>query len=124
MNEEMMQKFYAQIEQAYAPVRQFAGLTVDHAEKLVNFQVEAAKSYFDFGLEQARGALQVNDVKSLQTYVTKQQEVAKTFSQKVTDDVETLAGFGKDYAEAAGKLAQENVVAAQKQAAPKAAKSA
>lgn len=122
MYEELMQKWNGRTEQAFAPARDFAGLTVSHMEKLANFQFEATRAYFDIGVEQMRGALAVNDAKSFQDYVGRQRDVASTVGRRLTDDAETLAGFGRDYAEESGKLAQAN--AANLQAAPKAKKPA
>jgi len=115
--------FSKQFEQMTQPVQQFAELTVNHAEKLMQFQLDAARSYADYGVEQTRAALAVNDANSLQSYVKQQQEAASNLSKKVTDDVGTLAEFGKTFSEEAGKIANEGVNVAEKTAS-KARKSA
>lgn len=124
MYEELMQQWTGRTQQAFAPARNFAGLTVDHMEKLANFQLEATRAYFDLGVEQMRGALAVNDTKSFRDYVGRQRNVATAVGRKLTDDAETLAAFGRDYAEETGKLAQANVTNLRSAATPKAKKSA
>ncbi|WP_435103818.1 phasin family protein [Arhodomonas sp. AD133] len=121
MYEEMTQKFFDQFQNAGEPMRRFAELSLTQAEKLAHFQLDASRAYVDLGIEQLRAATSVRDVRGLQDYVSRQQEVASTVGRRLTDDVETLAGMGKDFSEAAGKLAQENVDAVRPRTSGKAA---
>jgi phasin family protein len=128
MFEEMFQKTNVQFGELFAPARKFNALVVDNLEKVTKFQLEALRSYADLGIEQLRGALEVNDAQSLQAYVSNQQKVAETVSKKLSSDAETFAALSKDFTVEVQKLAQENVTSltqfAQnkaKAAAPKAA---
>ncbi len=124
MHTDLNQNLQGQFEQFTAPARKLFGLSVDHAERLTQFQLAASKAYFDLAVAQFRGVTQIGDAQSFQDYMSQQQEVVSTFGRKVSDDVETLTGLNKDYAEAAGRLAQENVVAIQSASTPKAKQSA
>ncbi|WP_193222310.1 phasin family protein [Alkalilimnicola sp. S0819] len=126
MYQDLFNNGTAQFENLFAPARKFNSALVDHLEKLTRFQLETAKSYADMSVEQLRAALEVNDVDSLQAYVSKQSGVASTLSKKLGEDANTLAGLGKDFAQELQQLTQENVsvfaeAAQPKKAAPRAA---
>lgn len=107
-----------QFSQAFEPARAFAGLTVDHVEKLANFQLEATRAYADLGLAQAREALQIADLKSFQDYAAKQKDVAETVTKRVQDDAQKLGELGKAYTEEATRLTEQSVARAQTPAKP------
>lgn len=109
MYEEIVTKTNEQVAKLAAPVKKFNALVLDHLEKFVQFQLEAAKSYSDLGLEQLRAALDVKDAESLQTYVSGQQKVVEVVGKKLSSDAETLATLSKDFTVEVQKLAQENV---------------
>lgn len=109
MSNQTFNQITEQFTKAFEPVRAFAGLNVDHFEKLAKFQVEAAKAYTDLGIAQVRESLQVGDAKSLQDYVARQKDVAETVTKRVNDDAQKLAEFGQAYTEEATKLVEQNV---------------
>jgi len=111
----------ANLENLIGPARKFNALMVDNAEKVVSLQLEAARSYTDLGVKQLRDALEINDVKSFQDYVSNQTELAKTVAEKAQKDAQKLADIGQNFATEWQKLAQENVAGFGAQ--PKAAKS-
>lgn len=109
MYEDFIKQANTQFEQLFAPQRKLGGLYVDYVAKLTNYQMEAAKAYSDLGVEQLRALAKVSDAKSLQAFVENQSKTAKTLSEKLSQDANTLAGFGKDFGAELQKLAQENV---------------
>lgn len=119
----MAEQTQQQFNQAFAPSRRFFEVAVDHAERLSHFQIEAARGYVDLGLRQTRSFLAITDTRSLQDYTSRQNEFASEISRKVTDDVETLAGFGKSFSDATAELVRGNAENTQA-AAQKTAKSA
>lgn len=108
----MYQDFFKQtnvdFDRFVAPVRKFNALVVDHAEKLAQFQLEAAQSYTSLSLENLRSALEIKQPQDLQQYVGRQQAVAETVGKKLSDDANALAGLNKGFVEQMQKLAQEN----------------
>lgn len=102
-----------QFDQVFAPARRFLGMAVDHTEQLARFQLEAARGYTDLGLKQARGLLAINDQRSLQAYLEQQRQVTGEFARKVSDDAETLAGFGRSFSDATAELVRDNAAVAQ-----------
>lgn len=107
--QDLFTKSTAQLASLTAPAKKLNALAVDNFEKLAQFQLENAKAYTDLSVEQLRAALDVNDAKSLQAFVSNQQKVAKTVGEKLTADAQTLAALGKQFATEVQKLAQENV---------------
>ncbi|HKJ95954.1 MAG TPA: TIGR01841 family phasin [Gammaproteobacteria bacterium] len=124
MSNQTLNQFTEQFTKAFEPVRAFAGLNIDHFEKLAQFQLEAARAYTDLGIAQVRESLQVGDAKSLQDYVAKQKDAAETVGKRVNEDAQKLAEFGKAYTEEATKLVEQNVGSLQAAAKPAARKSA
>lgn len=116
MYEELFSKTSAQFETWAAPARKFNNLLVDHLAKVSDYQMEAAKAYTDLSVEQLRAMTKISDAKDLQDFVSNQTKVIKTMSEKLGQDANTLAGFGKDLTAELQKLAQENVAAANKTA--------
>jgi len=114
MYEEFFNKSGFQIENFTAPARKLNSLMVEHLAKVSEFQMEAAKSYADLSVEQMRAMTEITDAKSLQDFVSNQSRVAKVLGEKVTEDVNTLTGFGKDLTAELQKLTQENVETASK----------
>jgi len=97
------------IQEAFEPIHRLTELTVTQTEKVVNFQVDAAKAYTEFGIEQARGALTVTDSVAFNDYLSKQQDTAKTLARKLSDDAHTLAGFGKEFVDGANDVARDGM---------------
>ncbi|MBA1146833.1 phasin family protein [Ectothiorhodospiraceae bacterium WFHF3C12] len=93
------------------PGRKLSALMVDNAEKLVNLHLDAARVYTDIGLSQLRAVLSIHDPESLQQYVANQATVAESVVKRATEDAETVAGIGNDFANDASRIASENVSA-------------
>jgi len=111
MYQELFGKGTAQLEDLMVPARKFQGLLVDHFGKLADFQMDALRAYTDMGLEQLRAVKNIDDAKSFQDYIAGQSKVAKTLSEKLSQDVNTLTALSKDFGAEVQKLAQENTVA-------------
>ncbi|PAU78206.1 phasin family protein [Halomonas salipaludis] len=105
----------------FGPARAYAALSIDYAEKLLNTQYEAVKSYSDVSMSQARAMLDIKDAEGLRTYVEGQQKVAKELSERVKGDAEKVVALNQDFVQKGQKLAEENIQTASK-AASKAAK--
>jgi phasin family protein len=103
----MQEQFKQTLEEALEPLHRLTQLTLEQAEKTVNFQVDAARAYTEFGVEQMRGALTITDTVSLHDYLSKQQDTFTTLTRKLTDDAQTLAGFGKEFVDGAGDVARD-----------------
>ena len=90
------------------PARRYNALVMDHAEKLVSMQLDAARSYADLGIKQLRDIMEINDAKTLQDYLGNQAGVAKTVAERAQQDVRNLAEMGQSFASELQSLVQEN----------------
>lgn len=118
MSNETMNQITEQFAKAFEPARAFAGLTVDHVEKLAQIQLEAARAHTELGFAQLRDALQVADAKSLQDYAAKQKDVAETVTRQVRADAEKIGELGQGFTAEAARIAEHNVAKAQAAAKP------
>jgi len=109
MIEETLSKTTEQAEKLFiGPARTYAGLAIDHAEKLFSVQLDAARAYSEVGLKQLRAALAVKDPKSFQAYVSGQQKAASELGERVKDDAQKVAAMNQEFVAKTQKLAQEN----------------
>ncbi|MGM0983273.1 MAG: phasin family protein [Pseudomonadota bacterium] len=122
----------------FGPARAYAALSVDFTEKLVNAQLDAAKTYTDTGMSQLRSLMEVKDAEGLKSYMEGQQQVATELTERLKADTEKVVALQQDFAKDSQKLTEENVQKAQEgikettetatkavqEAAPKAAKTA
>ncbi|QGM21563.1 phasin family protein [Spiribacter sp. 2438] len=110
MSNDTFDKYNEQAEKLFmAPTRDYAKLAMDYAEKLIDAQMEAARTYSEIGMQQARAALEVKDTKALQQYAEKQQKVAKDLSERVKTDAEKVVAMNQDFVNEARKLVESNV---------------
>ncbi|MFV8835482.1 TIGR01841 family phasin [Aquisalimonas sp.] len=116
MYTEMFEKTNTQFEQMLNPVRKAQSTMLDHVARITDFQMEAVKHYSELGIDNLRALKDVNDPQSLQAYVTKQTEVAKSLGEKVTADMNEFVKINRGFAEQLQKLAQDGVTAASEQA--------
>ena len=94
------------------PTRDYAKLAMDYAEKMIDAQMEAAKTYTDIGMQQARAALEVKDTEALKTYAEEQQKVAREMTERAKKDAEKVAAMNQDFVNEARKLVETNVKSA------------
>lgn len=116
MYTEMFEKTNAQVEQMMNPVRKAQSTMLDHVARIADFQVEAVKHYSALGIDNLRALKDINDPQSLQAYVTKQTDVAKSLGEKVSADMNEFVKINRGFAEEMQKLAQDGVTAASEQA--------
>ncbi|WP_200176585.1 phasin family protein [Ectothiorhodospira shaposhnikovii] len=98
-----------QLEKLAGPVRKFNNATLDHAAKLVEYQISMFRSYSEITIEQLRALQTVTDPKSLQAYVNAQAEATKSLSEKVAKDTNELVELQRGYAEEVQKLSEEGL---------------
>ncbi len=91
------------------PTRDYAKLAVDYAEKLIDAQMDAAKTYTEIGLKQARAALEVRDPEAFKAYAEEQQKIAKDLTERVKGDAEKVVAMNQDFVNEARKLVETNV---------------
>ena len=115
MSNETSNQIQSQIEETVAgPVRTYASLVLEHFEKLTNLQLETAKTYAETGLHQARAALEVKNPSDLQSYVEKQQQVAKELSDRIQGDVEKVTSLNQAFMQNAQKITEDSARKASK----------
>lgn len=108
MNEETMHTLNSQFNQISVPARKFAELSLDHVQKLAAFQLDAGRNYLALALNQARSAVEFNDPKGFQTFISGQQKLLQSLAQRLGEDAQTVAAYNRDYAEAAINLTQKS----------------
>lgn len=116
MYTEMFDKTSTQMTQFLNPLLNAQGKVVDHVAKIADFQVEAVKNYSELSFGTLRALTEVKDPQSLQAYVTKQTEVAKSLGERVTADMNELVKINRSFAEDLQKMTQQNVSNATEQA--------
>ena len=119
MTNETYNKVNEQAEKLFmGPTRDYAKLAMDYAEKMIDAQMEAAKTYTDIGMQQARAALEIKDTEALKAYAEEQQKVAKEMSERVKGDAEKVVAMNQDFVNEARKLVESNVKTASEAATP------
>lgn len=109
MSNDVNKIFAQQIEQATAPARKFAELALSHAEKVSAFQTEVARDYILMSVGYAKEAAAIDSPESLQKWLTGRSNAVQTVGKRVGDDVQTLLGYGREYAEQTSKLTREQI---------------
>ncbi len=109
MSNEAVTQMQSQIEKTVAgPARTYASLMLDHFEKLATLQFEAARTYADTGVQQARAALEVKNPSDIQAYFDNQQKVARELGERIKGDFDKVASLNQAFAQNAQKVAQES----------------
>jgi len=115
MNPEMFSQYTEQAEKLFmGPTRDYAKLAMDYSQKLLDAQMEAARTYGELGLQQARAALDIKDTGALQQYAENQQNVAKDLGERVKGDAEKVAAMNQDFVNETRKLVESSVKTASK----------
>ena len=110
MNEDMMKNFNEQMQKmGFGPARDVAKMGVDHLEQLFSLQLDAAKTYADLAMKEARAALEIDDPEALKAYIEHQRELANTVTQRVKGDAEKVVALNQGFAEKLQKMSQEAV---------------
>jgi len=94
------------------PARAYGSLTLEYYEKLLGAQLDAARSYTDLGLAQARAWIEVRDVEGFNKALEGQQKAAQQLNEQLKGDAETLSGLGQEYLQKSQKLVEESMKSA------------
>ncbi len=108
-NEGFFKTWNEQVEKlglGFEPARKAAALGVDHLEKLVALQLDAAQAYAELAVGEARAALDVRDANGLQAYVKRQQDVAKTVNERVKGDADKVMSLNRNFVDQIGQVAK------------------
>ncbi|WP_242464524.1 phasin family protein [Halorhodospira abdelmalekii] len=104
-----MNQSMQQMQKMFEPARKMSTLMLDHAEKIMHLNLDAARAYNNLATEQVRNALAIRDLESLQACLNSQGKVMQTVSSKLSEDANTLADLSKNMGEEVQKIARENV---------------
>lgn len=99
------------VDKLVEPVRRYNALVVDNAGKLLEIQLESARSYADLGIKQLRDVTEISDLKTFQAYWSNQAEVAKTVAERAQQDARKVAEIGQGFTAELQNLVQENITA-------------
>ncbi|MRH77324.1 phasin family protein [Spiribacter sp. C176] len=125
MSMDAFTKYNEQAEKMFmGPTREYAKLAMAYAEKMIDAQMEAAKTYTEIGMGQARAVLDIKDTKGLQAYAEGQQKIAQDLSERVKGDAEKVVALNQDFVNEARKLVETNVKTASDVASTAASKAA
>ncbi len=109
MNQELLKLFSVQPEKIFAPVQQFAQLSLATSEKLLTMQLEIAQTYVHLGVSQLKALFEIKDAESLQAFVNSQADVAKNVGEKMMADAKAVANLGAEFNAETQKLTQANL---------------
>ncbi|MDR9480500.1 MAG: phasin family protein [Spiribacter sp.] len=110
MTNDNFSKYTEQAEKMFmAPTRDYAKLAMDYAEKMIDAQMTAARTYSEIGLSQARAALEIKDTNALQAYAEEQQKIAKDLTERVKGDAEKVVEMNQEFVNEARKIVEDNV---------------
>ncbi|KAB2934129.1 MAG: phasin family protein [Candidatus Contendobacter sp.] len=73
------------------PVIKANKLFIENVEKILIFQMNSLKTYFDIGINQLRAAAEITDLESLQDFCKRQAEIAQTLQRKLMNDVRIMS---------------------------------
>lgn len=75
------------------PVLKANRLFIENVEKMLIFQMNSLKTYFDIGINQLRAAAEITDLESLQDFCKRQAEIAQTVQSKLLNDARVMANM-------------------------------
>ncbi|PRY63910.1 phasin family protein [Vreelandella songnenensis] len=96
-----------------APARAYAALTLDHAEKMFNAQMDTTHAYAQAGIAQLRELSSIKDPEALRQYMESQQQVVKEMAERVKGDADKVVSLQQDFFQKGQKLTEESVKQAQ-----------
>ena len=107
------------------PGRRMAQLMLDQTDRLVEFQMDCARTYNGMALEELRAALSVSDGDSLRKFIERHNKIMATATRRMGEDLKAVADMGRAFGDEARKVGEENlktVAESAGQAAPSASK--
>ncbi len=75
------------------PVLKANRLFIENVEKILIFQMNSLKTYFDIGINQLRAAAEITDLESLQDFCKRQAEIAQTVQCKLLNDARIMTNM-------------------------------
>lgn len=75
------------------PVLKANRLFIENVEKILIFQMNSLKIYFNIGINQLRAAAEITDLESLQDFCKRQAEIAQTVQCKLLNDARIMANM-------------------------------
>ncbi len=94
------------------PARAYGSLTLEFYEKLLNAQLDAARSYTEFSMGQARAWIDVRDAEDLKKVVEGQQKAIQDMGERIKADTDKVNALGQDFLQKSQKLVEESVKSA------------
>lgn len=107
MYADLFSKANHQIEDIMQPARRLQGTVVEHMAKMTDFQLDTLRSYSELGLKELRALQDVNDPQSLQQYMTQHADLLRTFSEKMSSDMNELVRLQRHFAEDLQQVGRE-----------------
>ena len=80
-----------------APLIKANKLWVTDLEKLIKFQLKMVQSHMEIGLNQLKAATEIENVKSLQSFLSGQLDAANVLRQKLMDDAKALVDLSTSF---------------------------
>ena len=68
-------------------------LFIENVEKILIFQMNSLKTYFDIGINQLRAAAEITDLESLRDFYQRQMEIAQTLQCKLLNDARIMSNM-------------------------------
>ena len=91
------------------PSRRMAQLMLDQTDKLIDFQMDCARTYNDMALEELRAALSVSDGDSLRTFIERHNKIMATATRRLGEDLKAVADMSRTFGDEARKVGEENL---------------
>ncbi|WP_346796194.1 phasin family protein [Halomonas sp. Bachu 37] len=89
-----------------APMRTYTVAALDYYEKLLSAQLDAARSYTDLNMAQARVWLEVKDADTFKKAVESQQKTVSDLSERMKGDAEKILSLSQDFAQQSQKMTE------------------
>ncbi|MEX0730643.1 MAG: phasin family protein [Aquisalimonadaceae bacterium] len=108
MYTELFSKANHQLEDMMQPARRLQGAMVDHMAKVTDFQLDTLRGYSELGMKELRALQDVNDPQSLQNFMSQHAELLRTFSEKISRDMNEMVKLQRHFAEDLQKVGRES----------------
>lgn len=117
MQENIFNAFAEQAKSLYAPLTKFNGVFVENIEKITELQLNALRTYAEFGIDQLKKAAEIRDAEDARAFTASQAEAASALNKKILDDAKAFSEIANSFKEQV-----ENVVAETRTAATESTK--
>lgn len=107
MTNQLFESFTSQAKNFSEPMGKSYQALMTHFEKLADFQLQTVKSYAELAMNQWKDLASVRDLESLQALASKNTELFKEISQKMTEDMGALSEIGTELKDELEKIFKE-----------------